>query len=61
MDDLYYEARLDGEWVRLIYDKKNDLLRFVDMELVNETSKVFELTVIDNVGNVKTRTYAVNQ
>ena len=61
LDDLKYKAFLDGRWVRLLYDKKNDLLRFVDLELVGPDAREFKIVVTDNAGNKNERVYELNK
>lgn len=49
-----YKPRIDGEWVRMAYDKKNNMLTFQDFGRLNGQNHTLELTVIDNQGNQKT-------
>ncbi len=49
-----YTPQIDGEWVRMNYDKKNNMLTFKDFERLKGQNHKLELTVKDNQGNIKT-------
>lgn len=59
LDDLSYKATINGKWVRLLYDKKNDLLRFVDFDKIPKGSSEFVVFAADNQGNSSSRTYQI--
>ena len=50
--DLAYSATLNGHWIRMRYDAKNDLLLFSDKEKLSKETSVFKLIVSDHCGNV---------
>ena len=49
-----YTPRIDGDWVRMAYDKKNNLLTFRDFERLSGQNHTLEVTVRDEQGNSKT-------
>ena len=51
--DIKYEARLNGNWIRMAYDAKNDLLLFSDKEWLKSGLNTFILMAKDNCGNVR--------
>ena len=55
-NELSYRATLNGHWIRMIYDKKNDLLLFKDKDRLQTGPQLFKLAVWDHCGNVKTYT-----
>ena len=50
--DLYYKATINGEWIRMRYDAKNNMLLFDDADKLPDGMKYLDLTVIDHCGNV---------
>lgn len=60
LDDLGYRANVDGVWVRLKYDKKNDLLIFDDFDKITKSSKNFTIEYWDNQKNKGQRSYKIN-
>lgn len=61
LDDLGYRAHVDGDWVRLMYDKKNDLLIFKDFDQLKSSSKVFTIEYWDNQKNKAQRSYSLTR
>jgi len=57
LDDLIYEAHADDQWIRLIYDKKNDLIRIVDFDKIPADADILTIKVWDNQGNLTQRSY----
>lgn len=53
-DDLSYRATVNGKWIRMQYDLKNDLLIFDDFERLGNGPHRFILEVRDNNGNIAT-------
>lgn len=51
-NDLLYIAKLNGSWIRMRYDAKNDLLSFSDRDRLPQGPLNFKLTVIDHCGNI---------
>ena len=49
-----YNGFLNGAWILMDYDAKNNLLEYVFDEKLKPGSNIFKLRVEDNVGNVKT-------
>ena len=47
-----YTGKLNGEWILMDYDAKNDLLTYIFDEKLNKGSNTFELTVTDKKNNV---------
>ena len=50
-DEISYVASLNGQWLRMNYDKKNDLLSFSDFERLVSRKGTFLLEVWDHCGN----------
>ena len=46
-----YRATIDGEWVLMTYDAKNDLLKYNFDDKITIGNHTFRLTVKDKVGN----------
>ena len=53
MEDIYYEARVDGKWINMQYDLKNDLLVFDDFDRLPIDPAQLTLLLRDNCGNEK--------
>ena len=53
-DDLSYRATVNGKWIRMQYDLKNDLLIFDDFERLGDGPFRFVLELSDNNGNIAT-------
>ncbi len=53
VDGLKYEATVDGQWILMEYDAKNDLLSHRFDNRVNKGEHLFTLKVWDECGNVK--------
>ena len=51
--ELNYRATLNGEWIRMKYDKKNDMLLFDDKDRISTGPMTFQLVVWDHCGNVQ--------
>lgn len=51
-NDLRFMAKLNGKWIRMKYDAKNDLLSFSDKDRLPKGPLNFKLIVIDHCGNV---------
>jgi len=49
--DIGYSASVDGKWIRMKYDQKNDLLVFSDFNRLKSGSVNFKLEVWDHCGN----------
>jgi hypothetical protein len=54
LDDLSYRATINGQWIRMRYDLKNDVLIFDDFERLGPGPYSFLLVVTDNCGNLST-------
>ncbi len=54
LDDLSYRATVNGKWIRMRYDLKNDLLIFNDFERLGPGPYRFLLVATDNCGNKST-------
>jgi hypothetical protein len=52
--DLSYRATVNGKWIRMQYDLKNDLLIFDDFERLGDGPYRFVLELSDNNGNIAT-------
>jgi len=50
-DEINYRATLDGQWLRMNYDKKNDVLIFSDFNRLTRKTGTFQLEVWDHCGN----------
>ena len=50
---LDYKATIDGNWVLMEYDSKNDLLTYRFDDTIGAGEHLFKLTVTDSRGNVK--------
>ncbi|MBT8231362.1 MAG: M23 family metallopeptidase [Saprospiraceae bacterium] len=50
--DLYYYASVNGAWICMLYDLKNDLLVFDDFDRLPKGPLTFELIVSDGQGNI---------
>lgn len=50
--ELDYRATINGSWIRMVFDKKNDLLLFSDFAELPNTPFDFQLDVWDHCGNV---------
>lgn len=48
---LAYRATINGEWIRMMYDAKNDRLIFDDADRLPDGPKQFELNLRDHCGN----------
>ena len=51
-ENLAYIATIDGQWIRMRYDAKNDLLTFSDNDKLPDSPAIFRLIVSDHCGNV---------
>ena len=60
LDDLNYRATVEGQWVRLKYDKKKDLLLFDDFEKLPDRPFTFRLQVKDFCGNLSEKLRVIN-
>lgn len=49
--DLYYRATVNGEWICMVYDLKNDILIFDDFERLPDGVLDFKLVISDGQGN----------
>lgn len=47
-----YTGRLNGEWILMDYDAKNDLLTYLFDDRLKKGTNTFELTVTDNKNNI---------
>lgn len=57
VDDLNYRGTINGNWLRLKYDLKNDMLLFEDFDKIPNGPFEFILKVVDDCGNESTYTY----
>ena len=51
LDDLFYYATVNGQWILMNYDLKNDILVFDDFKRLPPKPFEFELQVVDDSGN----------
>lgn len=49
-----YKPKIDGDWVRMAYDQKTDLLTFRDFERLESGKHKFQLVAWDQQGNKRT-------
>ncbi len=54
VNNLTYHARVNGNWIRMRYDLKNDLLIYDDFERLGPGPYEFVLVAMDNAGNTRT-------
>ncbi|MEC7863940.1 MAG: M23 family metallopeptidase [Bacteroidota bacterium] len=47
-----YRGEIDGKWILMDYDYKNNLLRFDIEQNISKGEHTFTLKVVDNIGNV---------
>ena len=47
-----YTPAVDGKWILMEYDEKNDLLTYFFDEHVQAGDHIFELTAEDEIGNI---------
>ena len=58
--DLYFRATVNGQWICMNYDLKNNILIFDDFErLPQNVDLIFELIISDDQGNSKKLTRAI--
>lgn len=64
LDDLSgiatYEGTLNGQWVLLEYDAKNNLLTYNPDAIIKEGKNIFRIKVRDGVGNESIQEYSLN-
>lgn len=53
VDELYYHATVNDEWINMRYDLKNKLLIFNDFDKLGQGPYNFMIEVIDDCGNAK--------
>ena len=54
VDNLSYYATVNGDWIRMRYDLKNDLLLYDDFQRLGPGPHHFILVATDNAGNIRT-------
>jgi len=54
VNNLVYKATVNGQWILMKYDLKNDMLIFDDFEKIPSLPIDFQLVVSDDSGNTKT-------
>lgn len=59
--DLFYHATVNGEWICMAYDIKNNVLVFDDFERLPKGDLQFELIIADGCGNVTQLTRQITQ
>lgn len=63
-DDLsgiaFYEASLNGQWVLMEYDAKNNLLIYTPDAMIKEGNNLLRIKVRDGVGNESNQEYSFN-
>ncbi len=53
VDDLYYEVRVNGQWINMQYDLKNNVLVFDDFDRLPQNPSSISIILSDNCGNQK--------
>ncbi len=49
--DIFVECRIDGQWIRHFYDKKNKKIIVKDINLIPENAQILSILLIDPLAN----------